>query len=972
MKKIFPIAIAAVTVFMSAGLGLALMPIGQAQAALLPTSYSTNFSGQSGAIYVNASGPFTEDFTFQLCDQTGTCTAPIWASQAGAAGTWSAWTWPGSKDKLTSLQPLINNVRALPAGMVIGNLRIGFSLAEANGGPGSIGAYPNGAYCSNAFTPLGGGWSGTIASYTHGNCSSYSTTPDDYRMFVAASVVPLSNYEQVTMSSNLPSTMSANQTIASSTITVNNTGQTDLASSNWTAKIPAGSVGSGNCEKDTDGDGIKDSPDPALHPKVVIAGTISTDPPGEPTAPPAVSCTLPVVLTANDLFITHTPSTFVTAATLPFSIVTTLTNTYQPAYQYTINCNVLGLLAPRQALAAPPGNLGGCKPLIQTFRIPASSSSVYAATPDIAAGTSAAFTIPTFTAPAAAGSYTEVWTLSYQGSGVPGGVLSVPITITNPNSGTINVVSVNSVSGYGVSSAWNFAGSVTGAPTCAGATCTGTTGTYASVPAGNVSDSYVINPSASAPAGYAFSGVERGTALASAKGSTFIAFVTRFLFGGTARAETTCAFVNSGAPSCASTNPTLTLANAGDTGNFTIKWDPIGKIDVNSSTVYLTFSGSSYVGTFTIADQTGTASSSVSNLAASTNYGGGPSGWLSISSLAGVTLNQGAAPQSVSLTAASIPVGCSAGCSALVTLTGVTANGHATSSVGVTVSLQPAPAPTLTLSASPTSVTLGSSATLTWAATNVTTCTKSAAPAEADWTGSTAVLSGTASVKPLAVGSVVYSMNCTGPNGSIATSTTVTATAVGGVTVTGVSLSCVPSSVAVGGTAQCAATTTKSDGTTDNLETWSVSSGTLGSITSGGLFTGIASGTVNIKATSVDDATKSATTPESILSILCSIGANPNVVILPNPTKITYSCAPVPVTYLCSLLGNSSQLLNLNPHTANVTGTVSETPTSTTQYTILCADPSGTSQASSNVTVSTANPGPVECNPFTNPFGCPQ
>lgn len=93
--------------------------------------------------------------------------------------------------------------------------------------------------------------------------------------------------------------------------------------------------------------------------------------------------------------------------------------------------------------------------------------------------------------------------------------------------------------------------------------------------------------------------------------------------------------------------------------------------------------------------------------------------------------------------------------------------GSAQGEVIVTVSTTPPPpsTPTLTLSASPTSINPGQSSTLSWNATNVTSCS-----ASNGWTG-TKALSGTQVVSPTAT--TTYTLACTGSNGNITKSATV-------------------------------------------------------------------------------------------------------------------------------------------------------------------------------------------------------
>jgi hypothetical protein len=91
-------------------------------------------------------------------------------------------------------------------------------------------------------------------------------------------------------------------------------------------------------------------------------------------------------------------------------------------------------------------------------------------------------------------------------------------------------------------------------------------------------------------------------------------------------------------------------------------------------------------------------------------------------------------------------------------------------SINVTVSNIGVTTPTVTLSASPTTITSGGSATLTWSSTNATTCTASGA-----WSGTKAI-SGTQVVSPTVTST--YTLTCTGTGGSVVQSTTVTFTTV--------------------------------------------------------------------------------------------------------------------------------------------------------------------------------------------------
>jgi len=98
-------------------------------------------------------------------------------------------------------------------------------------------------------------------------------------------------------------------------------------------------------------------------------------------------------------------------------------------------------------------------------------------------------------------------------------------------------------------------------------------------------------------------------------------------------------------------------------------------------------------------------------------------------------------------------------------------DGHGFLDIATAFAQLPAAAPTI--SVSPTTITVGATATLTWNAINVTGCT-----ASGSWTGSQAA-SGTQTVTPSAAGSDTYTLSCTGSNGAVSSSTTLTVNAVG-------------------------------------------------------------------------------------------------------------------------------------------------------------------------------------------------
>src|SRR4051794_18379186 len=99
------------------------------------------------------------------------------------------------------------------------------------------------------------------------------------------------------------------------------------------------------------------------------------------------------------------------------------------------------------------------------------------------------------------------------------------------------------------------------------------------------------------------------------------------------------------------------------------------------------------------------------------------------------------------------------------------AQADATASASATLSVS-APAPTVTISFNPAEVPPGNSSTLSWSASNASTCS-----ASGSWSGAQAI-SGSLSVKPLTIGDHLYSLSCTGAGGSASASASLLVTRV--------------------------------------------------------------------------------------------------------------------------------------------------------------------------------------------------
>jgi Bacterial Ig-like domain (group 3)/Beta-propeller repeat len=261
------------------------------------------------------------------------------------------------------------------------------------------------------------------------------------------------------------------------------------------------------------------------------------------------------------------------------------------------------------------------------------------------------------------------------------------------------------------------------------------------------------------------------------------------------------------------TPTTITLSAApssptvGTAVNLTATVAEVGGSSVPTGTV--TFKdGTTSLGSMTL-NGTGIAVYSTSSLSVGAHsitaaYGGDAANGGSASSAASVTVSAAAPTVTISVAPTSITVGQSAtltwsstnatACTAsnawtgsealsgtmsetptaagtlsyVLTCTG--AGGSANATATLTVTAAP-PLPTVTIAVSPTSITVGQSATLTWSSGNATSCT-----ASGTWSGAEAT-SGTLSVSPSATGTASYTLACTGAGGTANGTATLTVAA---------------------------------------------------------------------------------------------------------------------------------------------------------------------------------------------------
>lgn len=249
-----------------------------------------------------------------------------------------------------------------------------------------------------------------------------------------------------------------------------------------------------------------------------------------------------------------------------------------------------------------------------------------------------------------------------------------------------------------------------------------------------------------------------------------------------------------------------------------------------------------------------------------------------------------------------------------------------------TVTVGAPPTPTVTISVSPTSIILGSGATLTWSSTNATSCTASGA-----WSGSEAT-SGKLAVTPSAAGSDIYTLSCTGAGGTAKNSATLTVTAPPAPTVT---ISAAPATITLG---QSTTLTWSSTNATSCSATgaWSGSEATSGTATEKPGATGDAS--YELTCTGVGGNASS--------TAVVSVNAPaPTVTISVSPTTITLG-ANATLTW-SSTNATSCTASGAWSGTEPTSGTATESPNAagTNTYTLTCMGAGGSANDSATLTV---------------------
>ncbi|MEK7538952.1 MAG: peptidoglycan-binding protein [Patescibacteria group bacterium] len=246
------------------------------------------------------------------------------------------------------------------------------------------------------------------------------------------------------------------------------------------------------------------------------------------------------------------------------------------------------------------------------------------------------------------------------------------------------------------------------------------------------------------------------------------------------------------------------------------------------------------------------------------------------------------------------------------------------------------PAPTLTLSASPTTVSSGSSSTLTWSSTNATSCSLSGVP-------SVTGISGTATISNI-TSTGTYSMMCTGSGGSVTQSVTITVTVP--VTPPTVTLSSPQTTITSGNTATLMWSSTNATSCTAS-GAWGGNAALSGTQT----LTPTVTGTYTLTCTNT-----AGSASQSITITVTTATPVPTVTISATPASVT-SGSPITLTW-SSTNATTCTASNGWTGTKAISGTQASNPTTTTTYTLTCTGAGGSSAQSTTVTV-TALPLPT-------------
>ena len=251
-----------------------------------------------------------------------------------------------------------------------------------------------------------------------------------------------------------------------------------------------------------------------------------------------------------------------------------------------------------------------------------------------------------------------------------------------------------------------------------------------------------------------------------------------------------------------------------------------------------------------------------------------------------------------------------------------------------TVSVTP-PAPTVALAASPSTITSGNSAALTWASSNATSCMASGA-----WSGAKS-MSGSQSTGALKANST-YSLTCTGAGGSATQATTISVTSAAPAPT--VSLAANPSSVVSGASSTLSWSTTNATACTASGG-WSGSQATSGSHSTGALK---ANATYTLTCTGAGgSAAQSATVTVSSPAPTVSLSASPSSIASGSSSTLSWSSTNASS---CTASGQWSGSKSMSG--SQSMGALTKSAT----YTLACTGTGGSATQSATVTVTSPAP----------------
>lgn len=488
--------------------------VADAQQATVPSDSTVQVTNTSNSVTISLAspGPYSKDFRYEVCwipapnynnPWPEVCEWSAWASDAGAAGQWSTWIWPGHSDEMQSGSKVFVpgpgtpadtsgsnqgiQTRDLPNGVTsINGITVGIQLSEDNSG--NLAGTSNDILCQGSYT---NGGSATAYGHLYGNqCDNNSDTPDVLRTYIASG----GSLGAVETASNLPSSMTVSATSTSAngqplSITIKNVGATPWLP-NFNVQEVDGTQQGNDCNISLSGSGgVKDAPS---------SGSTSR------------SCSITANLTSANYFLAHAASQFaMSPENIPIGYSgVTQTITYHPArtLHMTVSCTVLDGLPSKKdpynilsliptAHAMPAG--GSC---VYNYTVPESWTVSYSGggySPSITTGQSYTFALNSITAPSTANTYTEQWQMT-DGS-LFGSQYSWPITVGGA-SGTITVTSENAMNTSTlVSAKWDVLGQVGNGFVCAdtpsGIITLGQAASWNSIPCSGDEQSYPGLPS---------------------------------------------------------------------------------------------------------------------------------------------------------------------------------------------------------------------------------------------------------------------------------------------------------------------------------------------------------------------------------------------------------------------------------------------------------------------------------------------